>query len=100
VVDFGIPYCREVEAEAITTIDDGVLNNIWDAVNKLSKQLSPWHRIFQQKYFGDLSFLFSALAFGFNEALQLKYTVVRNYLIFKNEDTFKKVIENINYFKI
>ena len=100
VVDFNMPYCRKVKAEMLSTMDDQMLNDIWDAVNRLSEQLSPWQGIFQQKYFGDLSFLFSALTFGFSEALQLKYTVVKDILAVKNENNFKKVIENITYFEI
>ena len=76
------------------------LTDIWNAVKKLSKHLSPWHKIFQQRYFGDLSFLFSALAFGSNEAVRLKYTVVRDALAFKNEDTFKQLIESLSDFDI
>lgn len=100
VVDFNMPYCREVEAEAPSTMDDLVLIDIWNAVKKLSGSLSPWHGIFQQNFFGDLSFLFSTLAFGFNEAVQLKYTIVKDMIVFKNRNTFKQAIENLTDYEI
>ncbi len=100
VVDFNIPYCREVEAGMPSTMNDQALNGIWNTVDELSERLSPWHRIFQQRYFGDLSFLFSALAFGFNDALQLKYTVVKDMIAFNNKHTFKQLIENLTDFEI
>lgn len=100
VIDFNRPYCRNVKAEMHATMDDRVLTDIWDTVNKLSEHLSPWHGIFQQRYFGDPSFLFSTLAFGYNEAVQLKYTVVKDILAFKNKNTFKQAIENLSDFDI
>jgi hypothetical protein len=100
VVNFNMPYCREVEVEVPSKMDDRVLTDIWNAINKLSERLSPWHRICQQNFFGDLSFLFSTLIFGFNEALKLKYTVVKNMIAFKNRDAFKQVVENITDFEI
>jgi len=100
VVGFNRPYCRKVETGIHFTVNDQDLTDIWNAVKKLSEHLSPWHKIFQQRYFGDLSFLFSALAFGLNEAVRLKYTVVRDTLAFKNEDTFKQIIESLSDFDI
>jgi Fe-S-cluster containining protein len=100
VVNFNRPYCREVRAEMDLTMDDRELADIWDAVIKLSEHFSPWHSIFQQNFFGDLSFLFSVLAFGFNEAVQLKYTVVRDILAFKDKNTFKQALENLPDFEI
>ena len=100
VVDYNLPYCREVEAEVPSTMDDRRLSDIWNTVYKLSEKFSPWHRICQQNYFGDLSFLFSTLAFGFNEALQLKYNVVKDMIAFNNRNTFKQLIENLSDFEI
>ena len=100
IVDFSLPYCQEVEVRVSSTIDDRALNDIWLAVKKLSERLFPWHGIFQQQFFGDLSFLFSVLAFGFKEAVQLKYAVVRDILTFENENTFKQTIENLSDFDI
>ncbi len=100
VVDFNMPYCREVEARMHVTINDRNLTDIWNTVRTLSERMSPWHGIFQQSFFGDLSFLFSTLAFGFNEAIQLKYTIVKDILNFKNKNTFKQIIENLPDFEI
>jgi hypothetical protein len=100
VIDYHVPYCREVKSETISTMDDQVLNDIWNAINELSEQIAPWHGIYHQKYFGDLSFLFSALSLGFNKALKLKYTVVKNIIHFKNENIFEQVINNITDFEI
>jgi len=38
--------------------------------------------------------LFSTLDVCFNEALQLKYTVVKDIIAYNNRNTFKQVIEN------
>lgn len=100
VIDFKVPYCREVEAEVPSTMDVRVLTDIRNAVDQLSESLSPWQRVFQQNFFKDLSFSFSALAFGFNEALQLKFTVVKDMIAFKNRNSFKQVIENLSDFEI
>lgn len=95
VIDYNVPYCREVETVGSSTMDDQLLTDIWNTVKQLSERLSPWHRIFQEKFFCDLSFLFSTLAFGFNKAVQLKYNVVKDIVVFKSKNTFKQVIENL-----
>jgi hypothetical protein len=100
VVDFNRPYCQEVKTKTPYKMDDRMLNDIWNAINRLSERLSPWHRIYRQKYSGDLSFLFSAIAFGFNEAVKLKYTVVRDILYFNNKNIFKQIIESLSDFDI
>lgn len=72
----------------------------WDIIKILTERFFPRKRTFQQIIFSDLSFLFSTLAVCFNEALQLKYTVVKDMIAYNNRNTFKQVIENPPDFEI
>lgn len=100
VVEFNLPYCSEVETKTHFQIDDQMLIDIWDAIKILSERFSPEHRIFQQNYFGDISFLFSSLTFGVNKAVQMKYTVVREMVAFENRNAFEQIMEALPDFDI
>lgn len=100
VVEFDLPYCGEVETKTRSTIDDHMLTDVWDDIRTLSKRFSRWHRIFQQNYFGDMSFLFSSLTFGYNKAVQMKYDVVREMVVFENRNAFEHVMDTLPDFDI
>lgn len=100
IVEFDLPYCSEVETQALFQIDDQILTDVWDAIKILSERFSPEHRIFQQNYFGDMSFLFSSLVFGFNKALQMKYNVVKEMVIFENRKAFENIMNTLPDFDL
>jgi len=77
VIQFQVPYCRNVEPAGENRTDDRVIQEAWDRVVQLSEQLAPWHQIFQEHYFFDPAFLVASLLFGMNRAVRLKYNIVR-----------------------
>jgi hypothetical protein len=76
IVDFRMPYCSNVELANDTVINDSILLNIFNNIETMSRNFSEWHRLFSEMYLYDLSFLFSSLVFGINEAASLKFTIV------------------------
>jgi Fe-S-cluster containining protein len=78
VVDFAVPYCPNVSLEGNAEAADGLLLEVSEKIDGLSRQLTPWNEIFQQKYFSDLSFLLASLALGHANAVQLKFAVIRD----------------------
>ena len=95
VVDFRVPYCMYVEIDGHAFIDDKMLLHISDTIEAISGRFSQWHQSFSQRYFSDLSFLLSSLAFGFTEAIQMKFTVVRDIITTGNMTRLEKIIDEL-----
>jgi Fe-S-cluster containining protein len=95
VVDFHVPYCRCVETNGPAVIDDKTLLRAQQAIEAISARFSSWHQSFGQRYFSDLSFLLSALIFGYTKAVQLKFTLVRDMAHTKNRTKLNKIIREL-----
>ena len=95
VVEFSVPNCPYVEVEENGKVDDRRLLHILDTVTAISEQLAPWHESFRDRYFSDLSFLLASLSFGLNEAIKLKFEIIRDCLSGGRMDRLVKVIEKL-----
>ncbi|MGD8762042.1 MAG: hypothetical protein PVG87_07035 [Desulfobacteraceae bacterium] len=80
VIDFQVPYCLDVATIDGKKADDDLLRKVCDKVESLSGEFAAAHQEFQYSYFSDFSFLLCALMFGFTEAVQLKYAIVKEIL--------------------
>lgn len=80
VVDFKVPYCLDVATIDGKKADDRLLRKVCDKVESLSRELATAHQEFQHSYFSDFSFLLCAMMFGFTEAVQLKFEIVKQIL--------------------
>jgi hypothetical protein len=98
VVDFCLPYCPYVELEEGVQVDDDMILHISDAIETLSGQLAPWHDAFNQRYFSDLSFLLAALAFDMQQAVQLKFEIVRDVLATNDRRRIDNIVDNLSDF--
>jgi hypothetical protein len=76
VLDFQVPYCREVEP-AVGPGEDRELIAAEEAIEKIADQLGPEANRFRNLYFSDLSILLAGLLLGVPEALRLKFTLVQ-----------------------
>ena len=95
VVDFKVPYCRCVETNGPAAIDDKTLLQAQQTIEAISSRFSSWHQCFGQRYFSDLSFLLSALIFGYTEAVKMKFTLVRDMAHTKNRTKLNRIIREI-----
>jgi hypothetical protein len=95
VVDFQVPYCLCVETNGAAVIDDKMLLQTSDTIEAISAGFSSWHQSFGQRYFSDLSFLLSALMFGYTEAVQKKFTLVRDMVNTENRTKLDKIIQEL-----
>lgn len=98
VVDFRLSYCPHVEVEEGVQVDDDMILHISDAIETLSGQLAPWHDAFNQRYFSDLSFLLAALAFDMQQAVQLKFEIVRDVLATNDRARIDNIVDNLSDF--
>jgi hypothetical protein len=95
VVDFHPPYCPYVEVEGEVPVDDEHLLQASDTIEAISGQLAPWHDSFRQRYFSDLSFLLVSNVLGSQEAIRLKFEIVRDFLSNGKKERLTKIIEDI-----
>jgi Fe-S-cluster containining protein len=95
VIDFQVPYCQCIELDGDSVIDDMKLLHTADAIDALSGQLSQWHQLFRQRYFLDLSFLLASLAFGFTEAVNMKFALVREIINTGNRTGVDRILGNL-----
>ena len=80
VIDYQVPYCRDVAIIDGKKTDDDLLRKVCDKVESLSRIFAAAHQDFKQNYFSDFSFLLCTLMFGFRETVQLKFAVVKEIL--------------------
>lgn len=95
VVDFQVPYCLCVETNGPAVIDDNTLLQASDTIEAISARFSSWHQSFGQRYFSDLSFLLSALGFGYKQAVHMKFTVVRDMINTENRTILDRIIQEL-----
>jgi hypothetical protein len=95
VVDFQVPYCLCVETNGPPVIDDKILVQVSDRIEAISVGFSYWHQSFAQRYFSDLSFLLSALMFGYTAVVQMKFTLVRDMVNTENRTKLDKIIQEL-----
>ena len=93
IIDFQVPYCTSVTPVVLKTIDDDKILSVAESLGSLSRRLSPWHDLFRQGYFSDLSFLMAALIFGVRESVSLKFAIVNDVV---NKGTPSRLDEAIN----
>jgi Fe-S-cluster containining protein len=94
VVDFHLDYCPYVELEEDVPVDDKNLLHASDTIEAISGQLAPWHDSFRQGYFSDLSFLLVSNVLGSQEAIQLKFEIVRDFLARGKKKRLAKIVED------
>ena len=94
VAGFHLNYCPHVEAEGDVSVNDELLVQTSDVIDSISAQLVPWHDQFRQECFSDLSFLLASILLGLQQAIQLKFEIVRDYLANGKQDKLAKIIED------
>ena len=95
IVDFQVPYCPWVETISPEGIDDKTLLKVSDRIQAISSHFSSRHQWFAQRYFSDLSFLLSSAMFGYTEAVQLKFTLVRDMVHTENRTKLDRILEEL-----
>lgn len=95
VIDFQVPYCPWVETISPEGIDDKTLLKVSDRIQGISAHFSSRHQWFALRYFSDLSFLLSALMFGYTQAVQMKFTLVRDMVNSENRSKLDKTIQKL-----
>jgi Fe-S-cluster containining protein len=95
VIDFQVPYCPWVETNGPIIIDDETLLKVSDRIQAISADFSFRHQWFAQRYFSDLSFLLSALMFGYTQAVQMKFTLVRDMVNTENSTKLDRIIQKL-----
>jgi hypothetical protein len=95
VVDFHLDYCPYVELEEDVLVDDENLLHASDTIEAISGQLAPWHDSFRQGYFSDLSFLLVSNVLGSQEAIQLKFEIVCDFLAKGKKKRLAKIVEDM-----
>ncbi len=98
MVDFHLPYCPYVEVEGDVPVDDENLSRTSDTIEAISGQLAPWHDSFRQRYFSDLSFLLVSNVLGSQEAIQLKFEIVRDFLSTGNNERVDEMVGKLDDF--
>jgi Fe-S-cluster containining protein len=95
VIDFQVPYCMCVKVDGETMINDEMLLHVADTITALSEQFLEWHQLFGQWYFSDLSFLLASLAFGFKDAVTMKFSIVREVVVTGNRSRLETISEQL-----
>ncbi len=90
-----VAYCTAVETIGPRKMSDEDLLQAADRVEGWSQELNPRHRHFQEGYFRDMSFLTAALIFGLSQAVQLKFTLVRDLLQSGNQTPLEQMIARV-----
>ena len=95
VVDFQVPYCPWVETISPEAIDDKTLLKVSDRIQGISAHFSSRHQWFARRYFSDLSFLLSALMFGYTQAVQMKFILVRDMVHTENRTKLDRILKEL-----
>jgi Fe-S-cluster containining protein len=96
VVDFHLDYCPHVELEGDVSVHDELLVQTSDVIDSISAQLVPWHDQFRQEYFSDLSFLLASTSLGLQQAIQLKFEIVRDILSTGNHEKVEDIVDKLD----
>jgi Fe-S-cluster containining protein len=95
IIEFQVPYCTDVEPISQIEVHDDMILRVAETVENLSGQFSPWHHIFRETYFSDLSFLLASLVFGVHDAVSLKFIVVSDIVKKGTRTRIDNLIEKI-----
>lgn len=95
VVEFYVPYCEQVKTADGTKIEDEMLFEVSERIERLSESFSQWHHVFCQRYFYDMSFFLTSLAFGFTPAIQMKFTVVRDLVATGSKTRIETILKEL-----
>jgi hypothetical protein len=95
IMQFQVPYCSRVTVDADLQVDDSMLLHVSEKIEKLSQSFQHWHRSFRQTYFSDLGFLTAALLYGMNDAVRMKYQVVREIAQSGNRKNANRIIQDV-----
>ena len=96
VVDFHLDYCPHVEPEGNVAVNDVLLEQTSDMIESISGQLTPWHGQFRQEYFVDLSFLLTSISLGLQQAIQLKFEIVRHILNTGSQEEVEDIVDKLD----
>ena len=95
VIEFHVPYCEQVKTADGSQIEDEMLFQVSERIERLSESFSQWHHAFCQRYFYDMSFFLTSLAFGFTPAVQMKFTVVRDLVATGSKTRLKTILKEL-----
>ena len=95
-MDFHLDYCPHVELEGDVSVHDELLVQTSDVIDSISAQLVPWHDQFRQEYFSDLSFLLASTSLGLQQAIQLKFEIVRDFLRTGNNERVDEIVGKLD----
>ena len=95
VTEHQVTYCDAVEIIGQPKMSDEYLLQAADRVEGWSQELNPRHLHFQEGYFRDLSFLTAGLFVGLSQAVQLKFSLVRDLLRSGDRTPLEQVISRV-----
>ncbi|MEW6419457.1 MAG: hypothetical protein AB1480_15310 [Nitrospirota bacterium] len=95
VIDFQVPYCMSVKIDGKKVMNDEMLLHTAENITELSEQFPEWHQVFGQWYFSDLSFLLSSFVFGFQDAIKMKFYIVREIVATGNRSRLEAILEQL-----
>jgi hypothetical protein len=95
ILQFQVPYCSRVTIDAGPQVDDSMLLHVSEKIEKLSQSFQQWHQSFRQTYFSDLGFLTAALLYGMNDAVRMKYQVVRGITQSGSRKNANRIIQDV-----
>ena len=77
VIDFTVPYCRDVQTVENVVVYDVDLVEKAAAIESISLYFSEAHQSFRKNYYADFSFLVAAMHYGYHRSVQIKFDVVK-----------------------
>ena len=95
VIEFHVPYCEQVKTADGSKIEDEILFEVSERIERLSESFSQWHHAFSQRYFYDMSFFLTSLVFGLTQAVQMKFTVVRDLIATGSKTRLKTILKEL-----
>jgi hypothetical protein len=80
------------------SVDDTFVLEKYEMIEDISKQWAPWHDYFRRRYFSDVSFLLASVVLGFNQAIQLKFEAVGDFLSSGRSGKIDEFVDKLNDF--
>jgi Fe-S-cluster containining protein len=95
VLEFSFPYCRSVQTESGIPAFDALLIAASEDIERQSQTIIPWHRLFEEQFFLDLSYFMAGLIYGPLKAVRLKFGIVQDIIERKNRGRLEEALEVI-----
>ena len=95
VTGFQAPYCPDVEILDGGEINDQQLDEIEKNIDTLSREFSREDKAYRHTYFSDLSFLITTWIFGYQKAVGLKFTLVKDIVSTGNRAKMDKMLSSV-----